>query len=392
MDKFFYNLKNKYIFLICFIFFLSQLLTVRFFFTSKYIIFDRFFIWLLYVFSSTLIIFLILKKKVILNIITNKYVFYFFLLIFFVFLLILYPIADAQKINKMGIDQDDCIINFIENLKQNKFPYNLTYRGNPCSTGIMELLFYFPVSLWKNYFSIIPPISLMIFYYLVKIFTNHINAVLFTLFQLGNLLFLEMSSAGSDFMLIAISYPFGLFLAYKGFHDSNKYLLFISLFFFCFFYGSRAILFFLLPLNLLLFYIKFGSKVFKLFLLIFLLVFLSYFIPWFINPEMYTPFHILEKGWHLLYFVKYYLLIFFIFLFFIISKINFQKNIFIHKKNNIIALNILFFVFPIFFACFADLIESKMLSKWEGLNYFLLIIPSIYLLINLYLSKLLNNN
>jgi len=328
----------------------------------------------------------------ILNIITNKYVFYFFLSIFFVFLLILYPIADAQKINKMGIDQDDCIINFIENLKQNKFPYNLTYLGNPCSTGIMELLFYFPVLLWKNYFSIIPPIALIIFYYLAKIFTNHINAVLFTLFQLGNLLFLEMSSAGSDFMLIAISYPFGLFLAHKGFHDSNKYLLFISLFFFCFFYGSRAILFFLLPLNLLLFYIKFGSKVFKLFLSIFLLVFLSYFIPLFINPEMYIPFHILEKGWHLLYFVKYYLLIFFIFLFFIISKINFSKNIFIYKKNNIITLNILFFVFPIFFACFADLIESKMLSKWEGLNYFLLIIPSIYLLINLYLSKLLNNN
>jgi hypothetical protein len=388
MDNFFYNLKNKYIFLICTIFFLSQLLTVRFFFTSKYIIYDRFFIWLFYVFFSTLIFFIILKKKEILKIITSKYVFYFFLLIFLVFLLILYPIADAQKINKMGIDQDDCIINFIENLKQNKFPYNLTYLGNPCSTGIMELLFYFPVLLWKNYFSIIPAISLIIFYYLVKIFTNHINAVLFTLFQLGNLLFLEMSSAGSDFILIAISYPFGLFLAYKGFQDSKKYLLFISLFFLCFFYGSRVILFFLLPVNLFLFYIKFGSKVFKLFLAIFLLVFLSYFIPWLINPKMFTPFHILEKGIHLLYFVKFYLLTFFVILFLISRKINFPKIIFIHKKNNFFALNIFFYVIPIFFVCFADLIENKMLSKWEGLNYFLLIIPSIYLLINLYLSKL----
>jgi len=388
MNNFFYNLKSKYIFIVCTTFFLSQLLTVRFFFTSKYITYDRFSIWLFYVFFSTLIFFIIQKKKI-LNLITNKYTFFFLLFIFFIFLLILYPIADAQKINKMGIDQDDCIINFIENLKHNKFPYQLTYLGNPCSTGIIELLFYFPVIFWKNYFSIIPAISLLVFYYLVKVFTNHINAVLFTFFQLGNLLFLEMSSAGSDFILISVSYPCGLFLAYKGFKESKKYLLIFSLLFLCFFYGSRSILFFLLPLNLFLFYIKFGSKVFKLFMSIFLLVFLSYFIPWFINPQLFTPFHILQKGWHLLYFVKFYILIFFIILFFFVRKINFQKKIFIHIKKNIIFLNIFFYVFPIFFVCFADLIENKMVTKWEGLNYFLLIVPSIYFLINLYLNKLL---
>ncbi len=292
----------------------------------------------------------------------------------------------------MGIDQDDCIINFIVNLKEKKFPYNLTYLGNPCSTGIMELLFYFPVVLWKSYFSIVPVISLFLFYYLVKLYTDHINSVLFTFFQLGNLLFLEMSSAGSDFLLIAISYPFGLLMAYKGFQDSKKYLLFISLLFLCFFYGSRTVLLFLLPLNCFLFYVKFGSKVIKLFLLIFLIVFLSYFLPWFINPQMFTPFHILEKGAHLLNFVKYYILVFSVILLFIIRKIKFGKHFSNRLKNNIISLNIFFYVFPIFFVCFADLVENKVLSKWEGLNYFLLIMPSIYLLINMYFSKIIKIN
>lgn len=392
MSKFLKNLINNYNFLICFTFLFSQLLTVRFFFTSKYIYYDRFFSWIIYTLLSSSFLFIIIKNKKILFIFTHRYTFRLLIFILFFLLLILYPIADSQKFIGMGIDQDDCIINFIENLKQKKFPYSLTYLGNPCSTGVIELLFYFPILFWKNYFSIIPIFSLIIFYNMVKVLTNHINATLFTFFQLTNLLFLEMSSAGSDFILIAVCYPLGLFLAYEGFNKSKDNLLIFALIFLSFFYGSRIILFFLLPLNLFLFYAKFGSRVLKLFLFIFLFVFFSYFIPWVINPEMFTPFHLLKKGFYLISFIKYYVLIFLLIVFIIFNIFDLKKIFFIYIKNNVILLNLFCYIFPIFFISFSDLIETNLPSKWEGLNYFLLIIPSIYLSINLYFSSLFKIN
>ena len=154
------NILNIKLFLLIFFIF-QQIISIRIFFSSKYIVFDPLISWIFYVFLSSLIFWYFLNTKNLLNIFTNKI---FFSLIVFK----LYPIADNMKYLNMGIDQDDCFLVFIDNFKQKQFLYSLTYLGNPCSTGLLEFIIYFPVIFWKNYFSLIPIISISIFYFILS--------------------------------------------------------------------------------------------------------------------------------------------------------------------------------------------------------------------------------
>jgi ABC-type polysaccharide/polyol phosphate export permease len=136
---------------------------------------------------------------------------------------------------------------------------------------------------------------LVIFYFLLSKEVSNNAAVFFTLIQLCNIIFIEMGVAGSDFLLIGVSYIASLRLSHMGFKYNNKTYLILSFLFFIFFYGSRSVFLLLIPFNFYLMWLKFNSRILILFIPVILITFLSYGIPSFINFEMFTPFHLFGK-------------------------------------------------------------------------------------------------
>ncbi len=370
------NILNIKLFLLIFFIF-QQIISIRIFFSSKYIVFDPLISWIFYVFLSSLIFWYFLNTKNLLNIFTNKI---FFSLIVFSLLIIffkLYPIADNMKYLNMGIDQDDCFLVFIDNFKQKQFLYSLTYLGNPCSTGLLEFIIYFPVIFWKNYFSLIPIISISIFYFILSKELSSKIAVLFCLTQFCNLIYLEMGIAGSDFIMIGVAYIASLRLASLGFRNKNFLYLISSFVLFCFFYGSRSIFLLILPFNIYLFWLSFGNKIFKLFIPVIILTALSYLIPFFVNSEMYTPFHLFGKLYSLMFPFKYILAFGFVLILLIEIKYKILMKNLIQKNNNLF-FHVLILTIPLLLAIFSSLLQTNDFAGWEELNYSLIFLPSIF--------------
>ena len=195
-------LKNKNI--IFLFFFFNQICSIRFFLNSSFFNKDITFFYI-YVALTSIVFYLMLSKKL-LVFLTDKFL-YFILIIFLIFLSINYPIKDLKYI-MMGSDQDNCYKDIIENIKNNiDIIYSKSYLGNPCSTGLLAFLFYFPVAFWQNYFVVVPIIFLFLFnrcnFLLLK---DNKLANLLTLILLTNLVFLELAVSGSDFISISISY------------------------------------------------------------------------------------------------------------------------------------------------------------------------------------------
>ena len=159
----FYN-KEYQFFLI---FLISQLMGLRFFLNSSYISFNPYIAFATYVLLSFILFYFFIKSRII-NFFLGKYLFFLVIITSLILLYHQYPIQDNLKILNLGSDQDDCFIIIINNIINNNKIYSETYLGNPCSTGMAEFIFYFPVILFKNYFFIIPIISLLMIFFSSK--------------------------------------------------------------------------------------------------------------------------------------------------------------------------------------------------------------------------------
>ena len=383
------SVKSNFYLRIFLLFFFSfqQLLSIRFFFSSKYIIYDPFYSWTVYILFSSIIFWILINNNLTIKFLTHKIIFIITICISLLFFLKMYPIADAMKNLNLGVDQDDCFFVFIENFKNSKFLYSKTYLGNPCSTGLLEFVFYFPVVFWNNFFSIVPVLSLLIFYYLLSREVNNKIAVFFTLIQLCNIIYIEMGVAGSDFILIGVAYMASLRLSHMGFKYNKKTYLFYSFLFFIFFYGSRSVFLLLIPFNFYLLWLRFNNKVLLLFVPITLVSILSYSIPFYINPEMFTPFHLFGKVYSMLYPIKYYILIsLFLFIFNLVRYKLFIKNFFT-GKNYFLLLQVLLISVPLSLVVLVSIFSTNSFKSWEELNYTLLFIPSICYLFAKFLNK-----
>ena len=267
-----------------------------------------------------------------------------------------YPIQDNLKILNLGSDQDDCFIIIINNIINNNKIYSETYLGNPCSTGMAEFIFYFPVILFKNYFFIIPIISLLMIFFVFKNEFDYKTSLLIFYIQICNLVFVELSSAGSDFMLIGASYLLGIYLLKEALDKNNNFFFTISFILLFFFYGSRSILFLLLPLNFLFFYLYVSKNIMKYFICLFIVSILSYLIPWAITyPDYFPPFHLFSKGLYFLLSVKFSLIL--LIIIFLIILILFQRKINLRflNKNYYYYLNYIVLIIPLSFIFCQDL-------------------------------------
>lgn len=365
-----------------FIFFISQLMSIRFILNSSYIHFNPYIFFFIYLISSCLIFQYILKYNFFLKIFLNNITFIFLIFTSLILLFYQYPIQDNLKDLNLGSDQDDCFLMIYENFISQKLLYTKTYLGNPCSTGIAEFIFYFPIIFSKNFFSIVPILSLIIIFLVFKNIIGPKGAILIFYIQISNLLFIELSSAGSDFILIGTSYLTGIYLLNLSLKKNEKSWMMASFILLLFFYGSRSVFVFLLPINFLIFYFIYSIKIRNYFLLLFLMVFLSYFIPWYyMYPVEFPPLHLFSKA---LYFINYSIYIsLFLFIFFLVFLFylsNFSKK-YINKKINFYYLNYVVLILPLLFISILGFISSDNIKTWEELNYTTIFVPSLYFLI-----------
>ena len=373
----FYN-KEYQFFLI---FLISQLMGLRFFLNSSYISFNPYIAFATYVLLSFILFYFFIKSRII-NFFLGKYLFFLVIITSLILLYHQYPIQDNLKILNLGSDQDDCFIIIINNIINNNKIYSETYLGNPCSTGMAEFIFYFPVILFKNYFFIIPIISLLMIFFVFKNEFDYKTSLLIFYIQICNLVFVELSSAGSDFMLIGASYLLGIYLLKEALDKNNNFFFTISFILLFFFYGSRSILFLLLPLNFLFFYLYVSKNIMKYFICLFIVSILSYLIPWAITyPDYFPPFHLFSKGLYFLLSVKFSLIL--LIIIFLIILILFQRKINLRflNKNYYYYLNYIVLIIPLSFISLSRIFVVDQLANWESLNYFMIFLPSLYYLI-----------
>lgn len=365
-----------------FIFLFSQLISIRFILNSSYINFNAYIFFFFYVISSFLIFRFLLQYNLFSKIILNNIVFIFVIVTSLILLLYQYPIQDNLREINLGSDQDDCFLLIYQNFVSNSLLYSKTYLGNPCSTGVAEFIFYFPIIFSKNFFSIVPIISLVIIFLIFKKIISHKQAILIIYIQVSNLLFIELSSAGSDFILIGTCYLAGIHLLHQSFKNNQWSLMIASFVLLFFFYGSRSVFLFLLPVNFLFFYLIYYRRAVNYFLFMLCLVFLSYFIPWYLMyPIEFPPLHLFTKA---LYFINFsltttlFLSIFFIFfLFYSLNLLKRYENI----KTIYYYLNYVALIAPLLFISFLGLITADNIKMWEELNYMIVFLPSFYFII-----------
>ena len=364
-------LENKKFFYL--IFFFNQLCSFRYFVNSS--TFEKNIIYFYLYLIIGFIFYLLFFKKKIINFLLKDCLFYLILLIYFVILLYMYPFADNMKFNMQGSDQDDCYIDIINNFRNNRDAiYTKSYLGNPCSTGLLAFLFYFPLIIWKNYFIIIPVIFLLIYKFSNQyLFKDSKISNLLAIILLSNLLFVELSVAGSDYISISISYFAGCVFLIEGLKKNNNYLLSISFFFLLFFFGSRSVLLFLLIPLAIVFYKNYKiKKLFIFFTLLFIFVIFSFLIPYYLFlPQSFPPFHLFSKTLWFLNNIKYLLILALFFIFIFKTQIVKFLNInFLFYTVGIIAI-------PMIIGSFSGfLINLNNLDKWEELNYLIIFVPT----------------
>jgi hypothetical protein len=368
----FFNQNNS----IYFIFFFNQICSIRFFLNSSFFNKDIIYFYI-YVLFTTFIFYFFYSRKILNFFLSNK-VFYVILSLFLIFMFYNYPIQENLKVNLQGSDQDNCYLDIANNIINSKnFIYSKSYLGNPCSTGLMAFLFYFPVFFFKNYFIFVPIIFLLIFKncsYLISQSYKLSNLITFIL--MSNLVFLELSVSGSDFISISISYVIGNIFFIQGIKQNNNLKIFISFIFFLFFFGSRSVLLLSIFPLCFIYYYKFKKiKILIYFFTIFFLATNSFLIPYFLfQPSDFPPFHLVSKAYWYFLNVKYVLLILAIILLY------YRKYLIKLVDTNFEILILSIVLLPLLLPAFSGFIYNlEKLSKWEELNYIYLFTPSLFI-------------
>ncbi len=358
-----------------FIFFINQICSIRYFLNSSTFNKDITFFYV-YLFLSCAIFYIIISRKFI-DFFLSDYFFYTVILIFLVFLINFYPIQENLKFSLQGSDQDNCYLDILENIKnKEKFIYSPTYLGNPCSTGLLSFLFYFPLIFWKGYFVIVPIVFLFLFKISnLVILNDNKTSNLLTLILITNLVFLELAVSGSDFISISISYLAANIFLINGFKTNNNIKIIFSFILFLFFFGSRSILLILIFPLAFIYFIKFNKlKVTFYFSILALITFTSFILPYYLMlPNYFPPFHLISKSLWYLNNIKYLL----IFLFFI--SLFFKNMIFKLIIKNFLLSILFILISPLLLAGLSGFIYNiNDLSRWEELNYIFIFLPSLF--------------
>lgn len=372
------------------LFIITQLTSLRFFYNFHLTKDNPFSLFLIYLTASILVFYILQYYRLIKKITSSSSLFYICLTLITIYIFYKYPLS-------IGSERDDCYVILLNNLSNFHFPYSKTSLGDPCSTGLSSLIFYFPVIFYENYFSFTYTLYLLLFYLFLKRYLNKSTLIFIIYIQMFNLLYLEDAIAGSDFFFISISYLVGILYLNKYFKHNKTYDFFIAFIMLFFFYGSRLPFFFLMPINYLIFLGIYNYKIINKFFIPQLCISsIVILIPFLISPFDYHPAHIFFKGYGIIGPKMIILFLFFCFLIFLTGIILYFKSDryksyylkFVKYFN--VNLHLVLFSLPLFLVIIKTWIhrlDTNQISNWEGLSYFILIYPSIIFVITSLFKK-----
>ena len=368
MISFFKNFVNKLDYVLIYLI-LTQLMSVRFFVTTKFISQNEIFIYISYI-TLSIFLYLLLKKNKLIQIFKSKFFFILFLITLFICLLFLYPIAENMKINNLGIDQDNCIKEMLRNFVNFSYPYQKSYLGNPCSTGPFITLLYIPyLFIGDYYFVIINIVFIYLFYFLINQNLNLTGNLLFYITFI-NLVNLELLSAGTDFFVIGVLYA--VYIYVLSLNQNNKIIYIVIFLSTILFYGSRIMFLIAFPIILFITYKKNSYTNNLIHIISYTFVLLIYFILWHYGGEDFHPSHLIFKTFYFLNNLSYKFLFFLPFLIFLPITL----------KNHYILLPFIMIIPMFIFSILGVFDPTFQLSTWETLNYFTIALPTICIFLN----------
>jgi len=380
--------KKKIFFFI--LFFLTQIMSLRFFYNFSLTKHSPEIYFYLYIFLSILIYAVLSRFNLIEKITSRTDLFYLIITLFTIYVYYKYPLS-------VGTERDDCYKIILNNLSNFNFPYSKTNLGDPCSTGLSGLIIYFPSHFYDNYFSFMTTFSFLLFYFFLKKYFDKSTVIFLIYIQIFNLLYLEEAIAGSDFFLISISYLIGIIYLNNYFKDKKKFDFIVAFIMLYFFYGSRIPFILLIPFNFIIFLIVYKNiTVIKFFIYQFIASFFTIILPFIINSSTYHPLHIFNKGYSLLglnftFFLFLSLILNLLLIIYFYFKNNkFKSTVFYILNKYNVSINLLIFCLPILVIFIATFFlrlggETKF-KNWEGLSYFILIYPSFIFIYSLFLK------
>lgn len=388
INKYTLNLKNNT--LLYFIFIFGQLMSIRYFLNSSTFNQDIIYYYLYLICSYFIFVFFIHNYSK-LKFLLEDNLLYFFLILLLILSLTGYNKIETSNIEGLGSDQDNCYLDFVENFYQSgKLAFKKSYLNNPCSTGYLTFLFYFPVFFGQFFIIIIIFFFLLIFKKILKIICKNkeIENTIFYFFSL-NFVVIELLISGSDFIPIAISLPAGIIFFIEAYKKKRILYFILSFLFLSFFFGSRInLIVFYFPITLL-FILRYKNKfTFVFFFLIGAFVSLSYTIPIIVLDQEIFFAHLVSKTF---YFLKGSLTFWLIlFLSGLATFAFFKKKKFIDLNNDIFFYQLvaLIIFIPFLYGSLAFLhVNGYNIKTWEGLNYIIIAIPITLIALSNFLSK-----
>jgi hypothetical protein len=332
-------------------------------------------VWSIYGFSALVVAYLVIlenRLKVFQQMLRNPW---FIVFIFFTALVVTwygYPIADGLKLQMQGSDQDDCVIISASRLARLRHPYmERSYLGNACSTGFGLLVLYMPFVLLHIYQlgAVFAILSVTICLYA---FHGKLESVgLFLALLLSCVLIPELLVVGSDLILIGCGIAlFAMMVTRAVERRSWVYLLILAVL--CGLLASSRVNFLVLvPLMGMLVFMHWRIGAAGFFVVALLTAVVPSALIYFVNPQEFTPLHLLGKGQGLI--PRPFLEITAC-----VSAVAALVGTYLVKKN------ISFVPWAVFFSLAPGLVavsigdlaaRSGNIGQWEGANYFVPLVP-----------------
>lgn len=227
----------------------------------------------------------------------NAYLLTLLLMLATLALYMMYPVADGLKAVMRGSDQDDCVVLGALRLLAGQNPYlDLTYFGNPCSTGFGVLLYYLPFVLFNAYF-LGGIFSIVVVMAALLRSTGRLEDAGFFFFLLFSCVAVpELLVVGSDLIFVGSGIAL-LVLLVRPLADSKQWgMLFLSALLCGVLASSRVNFLVLVPLIAFLLFSRWRSGAFLFVVFGAIIAFLPSLLIYLSDPQAFTPLHLLHKA------------------------------------------------------------------------------------------------
>jgi hypothetical protein len=270
----------------------------------KYITYINSIFFIFYIIILFIFFYIVLKKQSYINLkkyISNYFYISFILLIATLIIWYLYPIADALKLQMKGSDKDDGIILAATAILNLEHPYlEPSYYGNPHSAGMGIILIYLPfvyLNLYQFgaiYFSAYAILKIH------KFANNSYYAAVFSTLLFSSIFNIETLIQGTDLFLVGCGLVILSIDLMKNIGSKNI-LKFLWPAVLCGLLASSRINFLIIVPIISLYIFIYSKKISIIFgVLATIVALLPSIFVYFLDPQSFTPLHLIVKGNYLL--------------------------------------------------------------------------------------------